>query len=81
MDPAAKMQWLYGFLQQIVLPIKPTAMATIPPINNHIERSVGLPEKKRDTSELNESIAFTPNTTRMIPPTIKTIDIRRFMLY
>ena len=51
----------------------------IPPINSHIDLSVGLPVKKRDTSELNESVAFTPQIIRATPTPNKANPITLFM--
>jgi hypothetical protein len=62
-----------------VRPNSPTTIDRIPPINSHMDRSVGLPEKNRETSELKESMAFKPNTTRTIPATTNRIDIMLFM--
>lgn len=40
---------------------------TTPPIIIQTALSVGDPVKKRETSELNEFVAFTPKIKRMIP--------------
>ena len=49
--------------------VRPATAATAPPMSIHMALSVGLPVKKRFTSEPNEFEAWTPRTIRMIPPT------------
>jgi hypothetical protein len=45
----------------------PTVVNAMPPINNHIDLSVGVPVKKREASDPNECEALTPNTIKAIP--------------
>jgi hypothetical protein len=46
---------------------KPMTAETIPPMSNHIDSSVGLPVKNRETSELNDSDALMPKIISRVP--------------
>jgi ABC-type molybdenum transport system ATPase subunit/photorepair protein PhrA len=54
--------------------------AAHPPMSSQTDLSVGVPVKKREMSELKESIAVIPKTMRITPPTINTNDINLFMI-
>jgi len=60
-------------------PKNPTTVATIPPIKSHIALLVGEPVKNRETSELNDLEAFSPQIIRTIPTTSNTMEIRLFI--
>ena len=60
--------------------IAPTIVAAMPPINNHIDLSVGVPVKNRWADEANESAALIPNTIRAIPMANKANPIPLFMM-
>jgi hypothetical protein len=47
---------------------KPSTADPIPPTSSHIDLSVGLPAKNRETSELNESDSLMPKMTSATPP-------------
>src|SRR5258705_1737473 len=47
--------------------ISPTITVTVPPTSNHIDRSVGLPVKNRDTSELAECDSLKPKINSTAP--------------
>ena len=49
--------------------------ATTPPTINHTALSVGDPVKKRDTSELNDSIALTPQMRSNVPTANNATDM------
>ena len=46
---------------------RPVIPAAIPPISSHIDLSVGVPVKKRDTSEPKDSDALMPKIVSTIP--------------
>src|SRR5690349_16392311 len=45
----------------------PAITATAPPAINHMERSLGLPEKNRETSELKECDSLKPKINKTMP--------------
>jgi len=45
--------------------------AIMPPLSIHMALSVGDPVNNLETSELNEFVALTPMTMRMMPPASK----------
>src|SRR6185437_7734320 len=59
------------FVQERRRPVSATAMpaitATAPPMISHMERSVGLPVKVRETSEVNECDSLNPKTSSTMP--------------
>ena len=59
--------------------VRPTTIATAPPISIHTALSVGDPVKKRDTSELKEFVAVIPKTTSTTPPTIRKMETGLFI--
>src|ERR1051326_1574322 len=59
--------------------MSPAIMATAPPSSSHIERWVGLPVKKRETSELNEWDSLKPKTSSTMPAANNTKPTTLFM--
>lgn len=57
----------------------PTIKATAPPINIHIDLSVGEPVKNRETSELKDWDALRPNAIKMTPTASKAIETALFI--
>lgn len=49
-------------------------------MSSQTDLSVGVPVKKRETSELKDSIAEIPKTMRITPPTMNANDINLFMI-
>ena len=69
---------MFGFQSPFELrskPNSPTMPITIPPISNHMVLSVGEPVKNRDTPELNDSEALTPQMINKIPTINSTTEI------
>jgi len=60
---------------------EPTIAEAMPPNNSHMDLSVGEPVKKRDTSELNESDAFRPNTIITMPAANSASPIPLFIMF
>ena len=61
------MREIHDFRARLPLMSAPTTMLAMPPTSSHMERSVGFPVKKRDTSELNESDSVMPMIVRRRP--------------
>jgi hypothetical protein len=61
------------------MPNNPTTAATMPLTKSQMALSVGEPVKNRDTSELKESEALTPQIIITIPPTSTATNILLFM--
>jgi hypothetical protein len=59
----------------------PKTAEAIPPVSIHMDLSVGLPVKNRETSELKESAALIPNIVNTIPTTSSTIPNDLFMIH
>jgi hypothetical protein len=57
----------------------PTRTAAMPPMTSHIALLVGEPVKNRETPELNDSEAFTPQAISMIPTITNAREIPLFM--
>lgn len=54
--------------------------AQIPPMIIQMDLSVGVPEKKRETSELKESEALNPKIIRTTPPATNAIPSALFII-
>jgi hypothetical protein len=59
---------------------KPVTLKTIPEMSNHMDLSVGVPWKNRDTSELKESDALIPKTASTMPAARSAIPSALFMM-
>ena len=59
----------------------PTIIAATPPIISHMDLSVGLPVKNRETSELNEWDSLKPKISNTIPTANRTNAPILFMPY
>jgi hypothetical protein len=58
----------------------PTVVAAMPPINNHMDLSVGVPVKNRLVSEPNDSEALIPKTISAIPTARRATPMLLFMV-
>jgi hypothetical protein len=58
-----------------VKPSIPTTVQATPPARNHMAFSLGLPVRKRDTSDLRDFEAEMPQMMSMIPTTAKAMEI------
>jgi hypothetical protein len=72
------MGFRHGFnhLPRRITPKKPIAAAAIPPMSIQMAWSVGEPVKKRETSELNDFVAFAPIT---MPPASRAMETALFV--
>ncbi len=62
-----------------IVPKSPMDAAAIPPMSIQTALSVGEPVKNRETSELNDFVAFTPITMSTMPPTSRAMEMALFM--
>jgi hypothetical protein len=75
-----QMRQAYDLTDLLPLKTRPMTAAAIPPISNHMDWSVGVPVKKRDISEPNESEALIPKTINARPATTNASPNALFMI-
>jgi hypothetical protein len=69
----------FNHLPRRITPKKPIAAAAMPPMSIQTAWSVGEPVKKRETSELNDFVAFAPITMSTMPPASRAMETALFV--
>lgn len=67
------------YFEPRIVPKSPIDAAAIPPMSIQTALSVGEPVKNRETSELNDLVAFTPMTMSTMPPASRATEMALFM--